>query len=168
MSTTTRSGVRYYSCPTQPTGCGRIHVRADCLEEWLLDRLLEQLSLEPPPIAQEANPGDTARAMAELCRDYYVDRIVTRGAFLSAKALLVRRADEFSRRSGRRPEAARVLAAANPRKRLGALDLGLLRDVLADRLDRLVVSPTVTGRRGVFDARRLRCEWRTPAQHPGS
>jgi hypothetical protein len=62
MSTTTRSGVRYYSCPTQPTGCGRIHVRADRLEAWLLDRLLEQLRLEPPPPTQDADPGDTATA----------------------------------------------------------------------------------------------------------
>jgi hypothetical protein len=60
MSTTTRSGVRYYSCPSQPTGCGRIHVRADRLEAWLLDQLLEELRLEPPPTAQEADPGDTA------------------------------------------------------------------------------------------------------------
>ena len=118
MATTTRSGVRYYSCPTQPTGCGRIHVHADRLEAWLLDQLLEQLRLEPPPTAQDADPGDTAAAMAELCRDYYVDRIVTRAAFLSARALLVRRADELSRQAGRRPEVARVLAAANPRKQL--------------------------------------------------
>jgi hypothetical protein len=159
MSTTTRSGERYYSCPTQPTGCGRIHVRADRLEAWLLDQLLEQLRLEPPATAQEADPGDTATAMAELCRDYYVDRIVTRAAFLSARALLVRRADELSRRSGRRPEAARVLAAANPRRQLGALDLEQLRDLLADRLDRLVVDPMIKSRRGVFDPRRLRCEW---------
>jgi site-specific DNA recombinase len=40
MATTTRSGDRYYSCPTQPTGCGRIHVRADRLEAWLLDSSL--------------------------------------------------------------------------------------------------------------------------------
>jgi hypothetical protein len=100
--------------------------------------------------------------MAELCRDYYVDRIVSRTAFLSARALLVRRADQVSRRSGRRPEAARVLAAANPRKQLGALDLGQLRDLLADRLDRLVVGPMIKPQRGVFDPRRLRCEWRTP------
>jgi hypothetical protein len=159
MSTTTRSGERYYSCPTQPTGCGRIHVRADRLEAWLLDQLLEQLRLEPPATAQEADPGDTATAMAELCRDYYVDRIVTRAAFLSARDLLVRRADELSRRSGRRPEAARVLAAANPRRQLGALDLEQLRDLLADRLDRLVVDPMIKSRRGVFDPRRLRCEW---------
>jgi site-specific DNA recombinase len=163
MSTTTRSGDRYYSCPTQPTGCGRIHVHADRLEAWLLDQLLEQLSLEPPPMAQEADPGDTAAAMAELCRDYYVDRIVPRGAFLSARALLERRAGELSRRAGRRPEAARVLAAANPRKQLGGLDLGQLRDLLADRLDRLVVSPMIKPRRGVFDAHRLRCEWRASA-----
>jgi DNA invertase Pin-like site-specific DNA recombinase len=161
MSTTTRSGERYYSCPTQPTGCGRIHVRADRLEAWLLDQLLEQLRLELPPTPQEADPGDTAAAMADLCRDYYVDRIVTRGAFLSARALLVRRADELSRCAGRRPEAARVLAAANPRKQLAALELEQLRDLLAHRLDRLVVSPMMKPRRGVFDARRLQCEWRT-------
>jgi site-specific DNA recombinase len=165
MSTTTRSGVRYYSCPTQPTGCGRVHVRADRLESWLLDQLLKQLRLEPPPTAHDADPGDMARAMAELCRDYYVDRIVPRAAFRSARSLLVRRADDLSRRSGRRPEMARVLAAANPRKQLGALELGQLRDLLADRLDRLVVNPMIKPQRGVFDARRLRCEWRTPAQH---
>jgi Recombinase zinc beta ribbon domain len=163
MATTTRSGDRYYSCPTQPTGCGRIHVRADRLEAWLLDQLLQQLCLEPPPAAQDADPGDTAGAMAELRRDYYVDRIVSRPAFLSARALLVRRADEHSRRAGRRPEVARVLAAANPRKQLDGLELGQLRDLLADHLDRLVVSPMIKPRRGVFDARRLRCEWRTPA-----
>jgi hypothetical protein len=101
--------------------------------------------------------------MAELCRDYYVDRIVSRAAFLSARALLVRRADELSRRAGRRPETARVLAATNPSKQLAALDLGQLRDLLADRLDPLVVSPMIRPRRGVFDARRLRCEWRTRA-----
>ena len=100
MATTTRSGDRYYSCPTQPTGCGRIHVHADRLEAWLLDQLLEQLRLEPPPTAQDADPGDTAAAMAELCRDYYVDRIVSREAFLSARALLVRRADELLATSG--------------------------------------------------------------------
>jgi hypothetical protein len=100
--------------------------------------------------------------MAELCRDYYVDRIVPRAAFLSARALLVRRADELSRQTSRRPEAARVLAAANPRKQLGELELGQVRDLLADRLETLVVNPMIKARRGVFDARRLRCEWRTP------
>jgi hypothetical protein len=58
MATTTRSGERYYSCPTQPTGCGRIHVRAARLEAWLLDRLVEQLRLEPPPAAQDVDPGE--------------------------------------------------------------------------------------------------------------
>jgi site-specific DNA recombinase len=162
MATTTRSGVRYYSCPTQPTGCGRIHVRADRLEAWLLDQLLEQLRFEPPPTAEDADPGETARGMAELCRDYYVDRIVPRAAFLSARALLVRRADELSRCSGRRPEVVGVLAAANPRRELGALELEQLRDLLADRLETLVVNPMSKARRGVFDARRLRCVWRTP------
>jgi hypothetical protein len=91
-------------------------VRADRIEAWLLDRLLEQLRSEPPPAAPEVDPGDTATAMTELCCDYYVDRIVSRAAFLSARALLVRRADELSRQTGRRPEVARVLAAANPPK----------------------------------------------------
>jgi len=69
-----------------------------------------------PPAAQEVDPGDTATTMAELCRVYYVDRIVSRAAFLSARARLARRADELSRQTGRRPEVARVLAAANPAK----------------------------------------------------
>lgn len=56
-----------------------------------------------------------------------------------------------------------MLAAAHPRKQLGALDLGKLRDLLADRLERLVVNPMMKPRRGVFDARRLLCEWRTLA-----
>jgi hypothetical protein len=128
---------------------------------WLLDQLLEQLRLEPPPTAQVTHPDDTARAMAELCRDYHVDRIVTRAAFLSSRALLVRRADELSRRSGHRPDVARVFAAANPRKQLGALELRQLRGLLADRLERLAVRPHGHAATGVFDDRRLRCEWRT-------
>jgi hypothetical protein len=40
--------------------------------------------------------------MAELCRDYYVDRIVSRAALLAARAFLVRRADELSRRTVKR------------------------------------------------------------------
>ena len=69
-----------------------------------------------PPAAQEVDPGDTASAMAEPCRVYYVDRLVSRAAFLSARARLARRADGLSRQTGRRPEVARVLAAANPAK----------------------------------------------------
>jgi hypothetical protein len=53
-----------------------------------------------------------------------------------------------------------VLATPNPRKQLGALELGQLRDLLADRLDRLLVNPMIKARRGVFDARKLLCEWR--------
>jgi hypothetical protein len=42
-----------------------------------------------------------------------------------------------------------VLAAANPRKQFEGLELGQLRDILADRLDQLVVSPMIKPRHGV-------------------
>jgi hypothetical protein len=82
MSTTTRSGQRYYSCPTQPTGCRRIHVRADRLEAWLLD----QLRLEPPPAALDADPGATATAMAELYRER-VDQNQCAGPFRTGRRI---------------------------------------------------------------------------------
>jgi site-specific DNA recombinase len=162
MATTTRSGTRYYSCPTNPTGCGRVHVHADHLERWLLDRLLERLHLDAVPTPVDRDVAGIATAMAELCRDYYVDRLLGRNEFLAARALLVRRAEATSRASGRRPEIARVLAAADPRAKLGKLDLSIQRELVAARLERLIVNRFVDGHRR-FDPARLRCEWREPA-----
>jgi site-specific DNA recombinase len=160
MSTTTRSGVRYYSCPTHPTGCGRVHVHADHCETWLLDQLLERLHDAEPEAPPQASARDTATAMEELSRDYYVERLLSREEFLGARALLVRQAEAMSRASGRRPEVARVLAAANPRAKLAALPVETQRQILQTRLRRIVVNPSVDpGRR--FDPRRLEGEWQT-------
>jgi hypothetical protein len=54
-----------------------------CLIGWL--NSFASRRLRRPRTPTRAN---TAKAMAELCRDYYVDRIVSRAAFLSARALL--------------------------------------------------------------------------------
>jgi hypothetical protein len=164
MSTTTRRGQRYYSCPTQPTGCGRSHVHAEHLESWLLDELVAHLNTTPH-VPGPVDVDDTAAAMAELCHDYYVTRILDRPAFLTARAHLVRRAEDISRQSGHQPELAHVLASANPHRELGRLPLPILRQVLADRLDDLVVNPAVA--RGPFNPRRLHCHWTsTPGDTP--
>jgi hypothetical protein len=107
--------------------------------------------------------GVTARALRELAQDFYVDRLIGREEFLSTRRTLVRRAEVESRAKGRRPDVVRVLANANPRRALGGLELKQLRELLADRLDRVVVSRFVSGRRGVFDPRRLQCHWRADA-----
>lgn len=164
MRTTTRGGLRYYSCPTVPTGCGRVHVRADRLEEWLLDRLLAQLGSEGGVTEQDAaGVEQSARALRELAHDFYVERLIGREEFVSTRRTLVRRGESESREKRRRPELVGVLTSANLRRALEGLELHRLRDLLADRLDRVVVSRFVSERRGVFDPRRLQCHWRADA-----
>ena len=158
MRTTTRSGVRYYSCPTYPTGCGRVHVHADHLDRWLLDRLLEHLDEpgpEPKPVAAAL---DVSKAMDELARDYYVDRLLSRHEFLAARARLVRQAEAISQKSGRQPEVARILASADPRRKLGDTPVVLQRQLLGRYLDRLVVNRTVDRQRR-FNPARFECHW---------
>lgn len=159
MYISVRSGVTYYSCPTYPTGCGRVHVHAEKTENWLLDRLMERLQTGSRLARGDYDPTDVAAAMADLCRDYYVDHLVSRDAFLATRASLVRQADEVSRSSGRRPQITRVLAAANPRAALGKLDLAMRRELLGERLDRLVVNRFV-GPRKFFNPERFDLVWR--------
>ena len=159
MNTDTRGGVRYFSCPTVPTGCGRVHVRADLLESWILDQLIEQLRTEAPA-ADVSSPRDIAAAMRELCRDYYAARSISRDEFLSTRGVLVRQADAQGRANGRSREVARVLSAADPRRALGRLDLTVAREILAIRVERVEVSRFIGDRRGVFDPARLTCRWR--------
>lgn len=158
MNTTTRGGVRYYSCPTNRTGCGRVHVKASALEAWLLDQLLARLDVEGPP-TENLDTLETATAMRELCRDYYATRTITREEFLSTRLLLVRRAETSARSGGRRREISRVLTAPNPRAALEAQSVAILREILGSRLERVTVSRFVASRRGVFEPGRLHCEW---------
>jgi hypothetical protein len=163
LKTTMRGGARYYSCPTTPTGCGRVHVKAEPLEDWLRTQLLEHLVACPRTSAGTALRTDevetTADALHALAQDFYVHHILRRDEFLVTRAALVRRTDTSPGSRARR-DAARIVAAGNPIRALQRLDVARARDVLADRLDAVIVSRFATPRRGVFDAARLTCRWR--------
>lgn len=94
MITMTHNGKRVYACPRVPTGCSRVSVLADATEEWLLDRLAEHLATVAPRRRvvepEHPRPAETAAALRDLSTDYYVRRIIERGEFLSARAMLVR------------------------------------------------------------------------------
>jgi DNA invertase Pin-like site-specific DNA recombinase len=161
LHTTTRSGIRYFSCPVPPTGCGRIHVHADRLEAWLLDQLLDRLRTEDPPDARETEDmATTATSMQELANDYYVLHHVGRDEFLSTRATLLRHAEALARLPGHRVDIKRILSTADPRRALGRLDRERVRDLLAERLDEVVVRRVVTDGYRVFDPARLECRWR--------
>jgi DNA invertase Pin-like site-specific DNA recombinase len=142
MSTTTRSGVRYYSCPTQPTAvdASMYTPTASKPGSWISSSTSFASS-------HRQRPRTPTLATS---RRRWLSCAATTTSIASFPALRSCRpercscaAPTSSRRSGRRPETARVLAAANPRKQLGALEVGQLRDLLADRLDRLVVNPMI-------------------------
>lgn len=166
MATTTRSGVRYYSCPTEPTGCGRCHVRADFLEEWLLDRLADHLVDEGIP-PEQGDALTVAAGLRELARDYYVERIIGRDEFLTARSALDRRAEALAQEQQQAPDVRRLLRSTNPRLALGKLDVTRQRALLEDRLARLEVARTVA-HNGRFDARRLTCTWNEASRRPNA
>lgn len=165
MGTTTRSGIRYYSCPTAPTGCGRTHVKAEALEALLLGALGKRLkSTGFVPARFQEKPDDIAERLQALARDYYAEALLSRDEFLSARDALVRQADAILNVDNGRDEELRVLLGGRltPTRALKALDAAGQRRVAQLLVERLRVNPAPRETKGRFDARRVDIEWTEP------
>lgn len=171
-----RENGRFYGCPRQPTGCGRLYVGAAHLEHWLMHSVLHHITVPQPAGVIRPDPAvlagllhEESDALGQLAEDYYVRRDIGRGEFLSARAGILARFEATRRAAdpGWRGTRMAFLADADPAAAWAALGEEGRRAVVHAEVQAIVVNPAT--RRGVFDSRRLelrRWDGRAPKQAP--
>jgi DNA invertase Pin-like site-specific DNA recombinase len=124
-----------YACRKAKGGCGRTSVLAEPVEVIVSDAVIEALSSrsfvarlsgggEDDDVVQRQQIAELEASLAELSRDYYADKTITRGEYLAARDRLVPDLD-----------AAKAMLAAMTRRRPAVLLSGL--DDLHKRWDGL-------------------------------
>jgi site-specific DNA recombinase len=177
VSRPTADGTRCYVCAKGPGfgGCGRISVRAQPLEEFVVEAVLYRLdspdlagALAGAPAAPDVErvriEVEEARAqLAELAQDYYGERAITRGEFLAARTPLEARLQNAQKQLAKLSHSSAVSDYVGNadllRERWAELPLTGQHAVVAAVLDHLVVQPA---RRGYnrFDPERFKPVWR--------
>jgi site-specific DNA recombinase len=170
-------GTRRYGCRPVPgsPGCRKIAIVAEPLEAMLRDLILERLDSPQMLAAIEAHDRQTAAAvdldtlavdestLQDLARDFYVDRLIGRAEYLTARDGLQTRIDAARRRMARTNGSgrARELAGfgAKLRQAWDSESFDWRRAIVTTLVDKVTVAP---GRRGYnrFDPSRVGVEWR--------
>lgn len=172
------SGKRQYRCSSEPDrgGCGRMSSLADPLEDHLLDRIVDVLAdggLDAI-LAQRATAtpdrerlarqlAEDEAALQQLTTDHYVDRIIGRDEFLTARSALEQRASESRQRLAALSQAG-VLSAVDPsedavRARWDAGSVEWRQSFVESLVVKVRLSPAVKGR-NFFDPTRVHVDWR--------
>jgi len=170
-------GRRCYVCASGPgfSGCGKIRVLAEPLEELVRDMIF--VALDSPATAAALSPApdddDEGRlreairqdeeALAELSRDYYTDRAIGRVEYLASRGPLEARIDEAKRRLADQTSQAGVLAdlpvGDTLRDEWESRSLDWRRALVKAVLAEVRVGPAVKGRNR-FDPDRVDVVWR--------
>lgn len=96
-----------YVCASHPgEGCGGIRIKAEWLEDWVTDRLLDRIDEAAVQAPEDgsieralAEVGELEHLRAELATDYYSpERTISRGQFDAADRNLAARLDDANRR----------------------------------------------------------------------
>lgn len=164
---------RRYVCAKGPMyqGCG-LAIVAEPVEQLISEAIL--LRLDSPAFeialreAGEANGGhddaatlrDDERALEDLARDHYVERVIGRAEFLTARKALESRIDAARRRLAARTAAGSTATlAGTARSRWPGLSFDARRSVIDALVERITIGP---GRRGYnrFDPGRVDPLWR--------
>lgn len=169
---------RCYVCARGPgfTGCGKIRVLADPLEDWVLDRLLAAVSDESLERAlsrrsevDRSNEGVTAElAGIETRLDELAEMWATgdldRQSWQSARKRLTERREALLARLDTTSDTAALRsltsAGGDLRARWASLSFDKRRAILSAVVARVVVGPAVRGR-NFFDTERISVEWKT-------
>ena len=168
-------------CPSEPgvSGCGRIRVQAQPLEDLVGSALVE--ALDGPRLAQALRAdretdseeagllGSIARWQAQLeqaTADYYgqdPDRAISLGEFQAARRALQGQIDQAKGRLGRNSRRRLLIDLPSGRQALQAAweqgDVGWRRALVAAIVDRIEVRPATPGRNR-FDPDRVGIIWR--------
>jgi DNA invertase Pin-like site-specific DNA recombinase len=168
--------IRRYGCEKQAHdgSCGGIHIIAEPLEDFVRDLVLDYLDSPALAAALDAHErkAETVdldalradeRALEELSRDYYTERMITRGEYLVARDALEGRIKSqrarLARTNGTGPLRAVAGLGASLRDAWEHEGLDWQRQVLSAVVDRIVIGPAVRGR-NAFDPGRASVEWR--------
>jgi DNA invertase Pin-like site-specific DNA recombinase len=175
-----RDGHLVYQCPNRPTGCGSVSVRAGEIEAHVRAKAFRRVgSVRRQLIAEGRFPArshptddisggtvealdDLARAMRELCRDYYVERRLERDSFLSAYNALVARRTRCAHESTpqwRTDVLKDLLAPGELARQWPLLAIDRQRAILAVLITAVTVAPR-PHRLPRFDPTRIAIEWR--------
>ena len=168
-------GQRRYICAKGPglPGCGRVAIKADPLEAFIVDAVLYRLDTPELAAALEgASPPDDSGERANLAADKaqleelanaYGEKQITFAEYLAARKPIEARIEAGKRSLARltRTEAITpyVGKASTLRESFAELPLTRQRAIVASVLDRITVRPAVPGR-NVFDPGRLEPDWR--------
>lgn len=163
--------VRRYICASGPMfeGCGKTFIIAEPLEELIAEAVLtrldspefeEALRTAARPSEAASTLRDDEKALEQLARDHYADRIIGRAEFLAARSSLDARIETARRRLSAEVGAGALGATVGgARARWPVLDFDQRRAVLGQLIEAITIGP---GRRGYnrFDAGRVDVRWR--------
>lgn len=177
VSRPTANDTRCYVCAKGPAsgGCGRMSVRAQALEEFVIESVLYRLDSPDLAAALAGTPAapDVERVrieveeahaqLAQLAQDYYGERLITRGEFLAARTPLEARLQNAQKQLAKLSHSSALSDYVGDadllRERWADLPLTGQHAVVAAVLDHLVVHPA---RRGYnrFNPDRFTPVWR--------
>ena len=177
VSRPTADGTRCYVCAKGPGfgGCGRISVRAQPLEEFIVEGVLYRLDSPDfadalagapaaPDVERVRNEVEEARAqLAELAQDWG-ERLITRGEFLAARTPVEARLQNAQKQLAKLSHSSAVSDYVGNadllRERWAELPLTGQHAVVAAVLDHLVVHPATRRGYNGFDPQRFKPVWR--------
>ncbi|HVM20937.1 MAG TPA: recombinase family protein [Egibacteraceae bacterium] len=185
MTSHTDHGTPFYACrrvvgqPGRDGHCGRVSIKGDPLDEVVVDAVLHALAspaLAAALASRDREAGDDhaeaaaelhadERALEQLASDHYVDRLISRREFLTARDALERRIAAARRRLSVTPRTTAVEGLPSTVEELrrwwdATTDTARRRAVLAAVLERVVITPRRDGVPRRFDAGRAQLVWR--------
>nr|WP_231134577.1 recombinase family protein [Motilibacter deserti] len=172
-----RAGVRRYVCKTGAdfTGCGRITITADPLEQFIADAVL--LRLDSPGFARslrkEATADAASAALAEAIEadtaqldelaGLYAAKAITAAEWMTARKPIEARISDAKRRLSRASASGRAAEWAGNGQQLRAqwaeLNLDRQRAIVAAVLDHAIIAPGTRGAQSL-DINRITPRWR--------
>jgi site-specific DNA recombinase len=171
-----QGGVRAYQCVTGPgkSGCGRMSVKADPLEEFVVEAVLYRLDSPELAAAMSGEPGDPdaerwqaeieqSRQQLEELAAMYGRREIGLTEWQAARTPIERRVTDAKKQLGQLTRttalAGQIGNSAELRERWASLPLTRQQAIVAAVLDHLIVAP---GRPGYnkFDPGRFTPVWR--------
>lgn len=168
----TARGRHRYVCSRDRGGCGRCGISAEGLEALVVEAVMVALDtaglMDAVDASTSTTPDPTAvlaeidERLAELARDYYDERMITRVEYTAAREALEARQTEALLGLGEADQAVVMAGLSGDVLRESWPDLTLdrRRAVIGQVVDRIVIAPT-TRANNRFDDSRVEFRWRT-------